>query len=70
MHFFIDRRQNPKDKSLGNRQRFLRRARARIREVVEQSIKERKIADVAEGERITIPSKGSATDTARSRSTT
>ena len=58
MHFFIDRRQNPKDKSLGNRQRFLRRARARIREVVEQSIRERKIADVAEGERITIPSKG------------
>ena len=27
MPFFIDRRLNPKDKSLGNRQRFLRRAR-------------------------------------------
>ena len=26
---FIDRRLNPKDKSLGNRQRFLRRAKAR-----------------------------------------
>ena len=30
-HHFIDRRSNPKDKSLGNRQRFLRRARARIK---------------------------------------
>ena len=27
MHHFIDRRANPKGKSLGNRQRFLRRAR-------------------------------------------
>ncbi|TIN59637.1 MAG: DUF444 family protein, partial [Mesorhizobium sp.] len=26
MPIFIDRRLNPKDKSLGNRQRFLRRA--------------------------------------------
>jgi len=58
MFHFIDRRQNPKDKSLGNRQRFMRRARARIKEVVEKSIKERKLSDIANGEEITIPTKG------------
>lgn len=58
MFHFIDRRQNPKDKSLGNRQRFMRRARARIKEVVEKSIKDRKLTDIANGEEITIPTKG------------
>ncbi|MHA1600541.1 MAG: YeaH/YhbH family protein [Alphaproteobacteria bacterium] len=58
MFHFIDRRQNPKDKSLGNRQRFMRRARARIKEVVEKSIKDRKLSDIANGEEITIPTKG------------
>jgi len=58
MHHFIDRRQNPKDKSLGNRQRFMRRARVRIKEVVDKSIKERKLSDIANGEEISIPTKG------------
>ncbi len=58
MSFFIDRRLNPKDKSLGNRQRFLKRARAQIKEVVNKSIKERSVTDVASGEQIKIPSKG------------
>ena len=58
MFHFIDRRQNPKLKSLGNRQRFLRRARSRIKEVVEKSIKERKLTDIASGEEIAIPTKG------------
>ena len=40
MPHFIDRRLNPKDKSLGNRQRFLRRARAQIKEAVDESINE------------------------------
>ncbi|TIU39703.1 MAG: DUF444 family protein, partial [Mesorhizobium sp.] len=31
MPIFIDRRLNPKDKSLGNRQRFLRRAREELK---------------------------------------
>lgn len=57
-HHFIDRRSNPKDKSLGNRQRFLRRARARIKEVVNKSVQERKITDVAGGGTITIPARG------------
>ena len=36
MTYFIDRRLNPKGKSLANRQRFLRRARAQIREAVQK----------------------------------
>ena len=60
MPYLIDRRLNPKDKSLGNRQRFLKRARAQIKEVVNQSIKDRSVADVASGEKISIPSKGIA----------
>jgi len=57
MPFFIDRRRNPKDKSLGNRQRFLRRARARIKEMVNKSIRERSIGDLGNGETISIPAK-------------
>jgi uncharacterized sporulation protein YeaH/YhbH (DUF444 family) len=55
---FIDRRLNPKQKSLGNRQRFMRRARAQIKEVVNNSIKDRNVSDVANGETISIPTKG------------
>ena len=58
MSFFIDRRLNPKDKSLGNRQRFMKRARAQIKEVVNKSIKDRTVSDIATGETITIPTKG------------
>jgi len=58
MFHLIDRRLNPKDKSLGNRQRFLRRARAQIKEAVNRSVKERKVADVAGGETISISKKG------------
>ena len=31
MAHFVDRRLNPRDKSLGNRQRFLRRTRAEVK---------------------------------------
>lgn len=58
MRYFVDRRQNPKGKSLGNRQRFVKRARERIKEVVDKSLKDRSIKDLASGEKITIPSKG------------
>jgi hypothetical protein len=54
---FIDRRLNPKGKSLGNRQRFLRRARGEIREAIQKSLKDRKVSDVAGGEQISIPAK-------------
>ena len=49
MTHFIDRRLNPKGKSLGNRQRFLRRARAQIREAVQKSLKDSAVADHRQG---------------------
>jgi uncharacterized sporulation protein YeaH/YhbH (DUF444 family) len=58
MSFFIDRRQNPKHKSLGNRQRFIRRARGLVREAVNRSVRERSIQDAPGGEQISIPTKG------------
>src|SRR5262245_66406274 len=53
----IDRRLNPKSKSLGNRQRFVRRAKADIREAVREPIKKRKVAEVEGSEKISIRSK-------------
>ena len=53
----VDRRLNPKSKSLGNRQRFLRRAKNEVREAVRDALKKRKISDVAGGERVAIRSK-------------
>jgi hypothetical protein len=59
-YHFIDRRLNPKGKSLGNRQRFLRRARAQIRDAVQKSLKDRSVSDFEKGQRISIPSKSTA----------
>jgi uncharacterized sporulation protein YeaH/YhbH (DUF444 family) len=56
MHI-IDRRLNPKEKSLGNRQRFIRRAREDIRNAVNESLKRRKISEIDSGEKIRIRSK-------------
>ncbi len=53
----IDRRLNPKAKSLGNRQRFMRRAKAEIRESVRDALKKRKVSEVNGGEKIKIRSK-------------
>jgi len=53
----IDRRLNPKSKSLGNRQRFVRRAQADIREAVKEALKKRKVSEVEGSEKITIRSK-------------
>jgi uncharacterized sporulation protein YeaH/YhbH (DUF444 family) len=53
----VDRRLNPKAKSLGNRQRFLRRAKAEIREAIKDSLKSRRVAEVEGSERVTIRSK-------------
>ncbi len=53
----IDRRLNPKAKSLGNRQRFMRRAKAEIRESVRDALKRRKVSEVDGGEKIKIRSK-------------
>ena len=53
----IDRRLNPKSKSLGNRQRFVRRAKADIREAVKDALKKRKVTEVEGSEKISIRSK-------------
>ncbi len=58
MTHFIDRRLNPKGKSLGNRQRFLRRARQQIREAVQKSLKDSAVADIDKDRKIRISTKG------------
>src|SRR5277367_515578 len=58
MTHFIDRRLNPKGKSLANRQRFLRRARAQIREAVQKSLKDSAVADIGKNRKIKISSRG------------
>ena len=58
MTYFIDRRLNPKGKSLANRQRFLRRARAQIREAVQKSLKDSGVADIAKDRKIRISTHG------------
>jgi uncharacterized protein len=55
---FVDRRLNPKGKSLGNRQRFLRRARNQIREAVQKSLKDSSVADLAKDRKIKISTTG------------
>ena len=57
---FIDRRKNPKGKSLGNRQRFLKRAKAQIKDAVQRSIKNRSVSDIDKGEKISIPSRSTS----------
>jgi uncharacterized sporulation protein YeaH/YhbH (DUF444 family) len=55
---FVDRRLNPKGKSLANRQRFLRRARTQIREAVQKSLKDAPVADLDKNRKIKISTKG------------
>lgn len=50
----IDRRRNPQAKSLGNRQRFVRRVKAHVREAVRKAIQNRKIADLSSSEEVSI----------------
>jgi uncharacterized sporulation protein YeaH/YhbH (DUF444 family) len=57
MHI-IDRRLNPGSKSLENRQRFLRRAKALVQGAVKKSSQNRDIKDVLEGGEVSIPLDG------------
>lgn len=57
MTFFIDRRENPKNKSAVNRQRFLRRYRKQIQESVKKKLGDRSITDIDQGEKVSIPAK-------------
>mgnify|MGYP003576286090 CR=1 FL=1 len=53
----IDRRLAGKNKSIGNRERFLRRHKEQIREAVKRAVDGRGIRDMAQGEDIHIPRK-------------
>jgi uncharacterized sporulation protein YeaH/YhbH (DUF444 family) len=53
----IDRRLSGKNKSVGNRERFLRRHKEQIKEAVRRAIDGRGIRDVERGEDVTIPKK-------------
>ena len=55
MQQIIDRRLAGKNKSIGNRERFLRRYRTQIREAVKRAVDGRAIRDIAQGEDIRIP---------------
>ena len=57
MHI-VDRRLNPGSKSLENRQRFLRRAKALVQGAVKKSSQHRDIKDVLEGGEVSIPLDG------------
>lgn len=51
----VDRRLSGKNKSIGNRERFLRRYREQIRDAVRKAVSGRSIQDIEKGEDITLP---------------
>ena len=51
----IDRRLSGKNKSIGNRERFLRRYREQIREAVRKAVSGRGIRNLEQGEDIILP---------------
>ena len=51
----IDRRLSGKNKSIGNRERFLRRFRDQIRDAIRRAVAGRSIHDIEQGEDITLP---------------
>jgi uncharacterized sporulation protein YeaH/YhbH (DUF444 family) len=52
---FVDRRLNPKNKSLGNRRRFIRKVRAHVKRAVDEAVRSRDIADVGDSGAISVP---------------
>jgi uncharacterized sporulation protein YeaH/YhbH (DUF444 family) len=55
LHQVIDRRLSGKNKSIGNRERFLRRYREQIRDAVRKAVGDRSIRDIEDGADITLP---------------
>ncbi|MFI0489021.1 MAG: YeaH/YhbH family protein [Yersinia sp. (in: enterobacteria)] len=55
MGYFIDRRLNGKNKSMVNRQRFLRRYKSQIKQSISDAINKRSVTDVENGESVSIP---------------
>jgi uncharacterized sporulation protein YeaH/YhbH (DUF444 family) len=60
MTHFIDRRLNPRDKSLGNRRRFLGRVREAVKAAVDEAVRGRGIADMGQGGKVSVPARGVA----------
>jgi uncharacterized sporulation protein YeaH/YhbH (DUF444 family) len=60
---FIDRRLNPKDKSLGNRQRFLKRAREELKRSDQGSDQIRQDRDVDAAHAVSMPTRGAGEPT-------
>ena len=57
MHI-VDRRLNPGGKSLANRQRFMRRAKAQIRKAVHETAASRGLKDADSGGEVSLPARG------------
>lgn len=55
LHQVIDRRLSGKNKSIGNRERFLRRYRDQIKDAVRKAVGDRGIRDIEQGTDITLP---------------
>ena len=55
---FIDRRLNPKDRSLGNRQRFLKRVHDELKRAIRDQVKSDRIADVDAAHGVPVPRRG------------
>ncbi|GAB1717598.1 MAG: protein of unknown function DUF444 [Nitrobacter sp.] len=67
MPILIDRRLNPKDKSLGNRQRFLRRARQELKRSIRDRVRSGRISDADGEQTVSIPTR--STDEPRFKET-
>lgn len=55
MPHFIDRRLNPKNRSLGNRQRFIKRAREELRRSLSEQLKSKRIVEVDDAHAVPVP---------------
>jgi uncharacterized protein len=55
MTHIIDRRLNPNGKNLANRQKFIRRAHNQIKKAVHDSIQNKNIKDIGQGENVHVP---------------
>ncbi len=65
MPHFIDRRLNPKDRSLGNRQRFLKRVHDELKRSIRDQVKTDRIADVDAAHGVPVPRRGADEPTFR-----
>ena len=66
---FIDRRLNPKDRSLGNRQRFIRRVHDELKRSISDRVKSDRIADVDTAHGVPVPKRGADEPSFRNAST-